>query len=78
MWEYKIIMRTRRLAHTGIGVIGVAVEGEFSPNGEEMLAQLAALGRDRWELVAVTTRSSLYNSPMTSEETWIFKRPLLE
>jgi hypothetical protein len=74
-WEYKIVMRERGLVRSGSSGVGAYVAGEFHPTGEEMLAQLDALGRDGWELVSVTARQAMHSSPVSNEEVWIFKRP---
>ena len=49
------------------------------PWGRDVPSELTELGRLGWELVSVAPRSSIggaSSSGFTSEEIWIFKRPL--
>lgn len=75
-WEYHVVIRTRLIRHATLGTRAAAeVVSDFNPNGEAMLGLLAELGEQEWELVGISTRTSVDNSPMTSEELWVFKRP---
>lgn len=48
----------------------------FTPDGDTFIAQLQRLGRDKWELVTVLPIASQHNSPLTTEQHWVFKRPI--
>jgi len=80
-WEYHVILRAREV-HRKTSVIGMAntfadaEAGNWNIGGDEMLASLQRLGREGWELVSISSRASLVNSPLASEEMWVFKRPL--
>jgi hypothetical protein len=79
-WEYHIVMRTRQIGRAAVNVRDIdratQVTSDFHPDGPATLAEMQRLGREGWELVGISTRASLLNSPMTSEELWVFKRPL--
>lgn len=81
-WEYKIVVRGRDLhrpitsGFTNSAADDTRVKTDFMPSGNEMLETLGQLGREEWELVAITTRASQHNSPMTTEEIWVFKRAI--
>lgn len=85
-WEYKTLHRQRALDADGKSAwIGVK---DWDP--ADLDAELAKLGKDGWELVAVTPRSSLggwgltggeisrsypASAGMTTSELFVFKRP---
>jgi hypothetical protein len=67
-WEYKIISCQRSY--------GLFSHGEWDVEVENMLPQLGEAG---WELVNVIPESTAWgdnNAGTTTEEKWIFKRPL--
>ncbi|RIK42483.1 MAG: hypothetical protein DCC58_10950 [Chloroflexi bacterium] len=67
-WEYWVVTRSRNFATDG---------GAWNISGDAMLATLADAGAQGWELVSVYPRQSLVNyKGMTSEEIWVFKRPV--
>lgn len=74
-WEYKIVMRTREVLRPTIGTRDNFAVGEFIPAGPEMIDTLQALGQDEWELVGISTRASMPNAAVSTEEVWVFKRP---
>ena len=75
-WEYEIIVRGRNLTYTGAGVGGTFQPLDFDPAGDEMKDRINQMGREGWELVNVFTRQSQHNSPLTTEEIWVLKRPI--
>jgi hypothetical protein len=67
-WEYKIVHRVRGVQEEKTGAWDVPIS-----------EQLRTLGQEGWELVAVTPRSTDArpgHGGVTTEEQWIFKRPL--
>lgn len=68
-WEYKIILCQRN--------VGLFSNYEWDTNIEELLPNL---GQEGWELVNVVPESASWgenNAGSTTEEKWIFKRPLV-
>lgn len=68
-WEYKVITCERST--------GLFSSYEWDTDVESMLPEL---GEEGWELVNVVPESSAWgenNTGTTTEEKWIFKRPLL-
>lgn len=68
-WEYLTITAVR----------GMNFWGRPKPWSRDVPAELADLGRQGWELVSVAPHSSMggvSSSGYTSEEIWVFKRPL--
>lgn len=67
-WEYKVIICERSA--------GLFSSYEWNVDIEEMLPEMGAEG---WELVNVVPESSAWgenNTGATTEEKWIFKRPV--
>jgi hypothetical protein len=70
-WEYATIQRRRD--YGGLG----QEAGDWDLQIEE---QLTRLGDDGWELISVVPGSSVSGDALaglTTEELWIFKRPLV-
>jgi hypothetical protein len=70
-WEYRVLIRTRKIARTESG----DQIGQWDKN---LIPELPGLGEDGWELVTVISRSSDSaggRGGVTTEEQWIFKRP---
>lgn len=68
-WEYLTIVASREMT-----MLGYPKEWN-----RDMQAELARLGKEGWELVSVSPRSTvggLASAGFTSEEVWVLKRPL--
>ena len=67
-WEYKYLVRERYPDQD---------EGKWNIDISVFLNQI---GQDGWELTSVVPRVGVLrgNSPVTTEELWVFKRPLPE
>jgi hypothetical protein len=75
-WEYLSMVVTHR--EDGVRLDGQRVESESA-----VAERLAALGKDGWELVAVTALATDYRTPVThgmaptgSQDRYVFKRPI--
>ncbi len=71
-WDYRLIHRSREFAGFGKRAQSWTVEME------ELLPEL---GREGWELVAVSSSSSWTGDAyagLTTDEEWVFKRPVAE
>ena len=69
-WEYKTIRQRR-----GIKVL----RGQMTGWDADVVSMLPELGEKGWELVTVSPRSSTFGlgyAGMTSDEIWVFKRPV--
>lgn len=79
-WEYHFIHRSRDVRlRQGVGMLQTymsADAGDWSPSSDAVMADAQRLGREGWELVSISSRASLLNSPLASEEIWVFKRPV--
>jgi hypothetical protein len=79
-WEYHSILRHREVRlKQGVGMLQTymsADAGEWTPSSDATMAEAQRLGREGWELVSISSRASLLNSPLASEEIWVFKRPV--
>lgn len=67
-WEYRTVTRKREGSLRNVSDWDVDID-----------AVLAELGEKGWELVAVSPRASWlgqYHAGATSEELWVFKRPV--
>jgi hypothetical protein len=74
-WEYKTLFRQRGAKGTTVRDYVDALD--WNVRFEENLSEL---GDEGWELVAIVPRSGLagtYGAGFTSEELWVFKRPMI-
>ncbi len=72
-WEYKVLQRTRKVNDAIVLNMGVT---EWDVDVLQLLPQL---GREGWELVAVSTLADKpyhHSAGVTTSESWVFKRPI--
>ncbi len=75
-WEYKMELRMRALGAQNVGMAAVQKSSSWDI---DMELKLPELGKEGWELVSVVPRSGFHGNSTggtTTEELWIFKRPL--
>lgn len=74
-WEYHIVMRERGVTNRSSGA-GGWVASDFVPSVSEMAQKLSSLGLQGWELVGLSPRQGVHGETVTTEEMWVFKRPV--